>query len=66
MKKYRLKKGQEAFQIVDGPDARMKFEKGRTYTKIPKAEARRFEEVKPDAAVKTAGTTPAAKTDKKE
>ncbi len=31
MLRYRLKKGQEGFQVVDGPLAGRKFEKGKTY-----------------------------------
>lgn len=56
--KYRLKPGQESIEVVDGPHAGRVYLKGRIYTDIPEAEARRFEEVKPTAADKT---PPAAK-----
>lgn len=47
MKQYRLKPGQESFEVVDGPYANKKFKKGQVYTDIPPHELKRFEEVKP-------------------
>ena len=45
--RYRLKPGRESFQIVDGPFAGRKFERGREYKReeIPPGERARFEEV---------------------
>lgn len=42
---YRLKKGQESFQIVDGPDEGLKFERNRIYDQAPKGYENRFEPV---------------------
>jgi len=44
---YRLKKGQESFEIVDGPGEGRKFLRGRVYDgkTIPQKEAWRFEPV---------------------
>lgn len=50
MKAYRLKPGQEAFQVVDGPCEGVTFRPGMTYHEIPPREAGRFEEV-PEPAV---------------
>lgn len=47
MKQYRLKKGQESFQVVDGPLAGRKFLKGQVYAEIPPGEKGRFEEIRP-------------------
>lgn len=52
--KYRLKKGQPAFDVVDGPMAGQRFEPGVPYDEIPKGDAARFEKVKPKAAQKPA------------
>jgi len=55
---YRLKKGQEAFELVDGPMAGRKFVPGRSYEEIPAQEKRRFEKIsKPAAARKQAPAT---------
>jgi len=43
----RLKKGQEAFEIVDGPDAGLKFERDKTYDQAPKGYEDRFDKVSP-------------------
>lgn len=42
---YRLKPGQDSFEIVDGPGAGLKFLRGKVYDgkTIPKQEAWRFE-----------------------
>ena len=44
---YKLKKGIESFQVVDGPFAGRKFEKGKEYAEIPPDEAAKFEKIKP-------------------
>lgn len=46
---YKLKKGIENFQVVDGPFAGRKFGKGKEYSEaeVPPEEAKKFEEVKP-------------------
>ena len=44
--KYRLKKNAESIQIVDGPYAGRKYEKGKLYDEIPPEEAHRFERIK--------------------
>lgn len=49
--KYRLKKGQDSIEIVDGPFAKRVFIRDRVYTEIPDNEAHRFEEVKPPMPV---------------
>lgn len=65
MKQYRLKNGQENFDVVDGPHAGKKYEKGKVYTDIPENERRRFAEIKPVPA-KAAAPNPGAETGKKE
>jgi len=50
---YRLKPGQEAFEVVDGPDAGKKYVKGRAYDTVPAADKHRFERVPgPDTSAK--------------
>jgi hypothetical protein len=49
MAEYRLKTGEEAFQVVDGPFRRRRYEPGNIYNEIPPEEASRFEEVRPAA-----------------
>lgn len=46
-KKYRLRPGQETIEIVDGPMAGRRYEKGKTYAEVPPQEAHRFEEMRP-------------------
>lgn len=63
---YRLKKGQENFEVVDGAFAGKKFVRGREYDVVPPEEMRRFEKTKaapaggkakkPEHAPTTAGT----------
>jgi len=43
---FRLKKGQETFQVVDGPDAGKTFKKGVVYDKAPAGYETRFEKKK--------------------
>jgi len=54
----RLKKGREAFEIVDGPDAGQKFERNKTYDQAPRGYEDRFEKV---AQVEVPDPVPAAK-----
>ena len=42
---YQLKKGQPAFEVVDGELAGRKFAHGTLYAEIPQREAGRFERV---------------------
>lgn len=53
----KLKKGQEAFEIVDGPDRGRKFERDVEYEKPPKGYENRFEKAVPAVPVepKTSG-----------
>jgi len=44
---YKLKKGFENFQVVDGPFAGRKFEKGKEYDEVPPDEAKKFEKIRP-------------------
>jgi hypothetical protein len=46
MKKFRLKTGQESFEVVDGKKAGHAYRKGKLYTEIPSRDAWRFEAVK--------------------
>jgi len=43
---YKLKGGQEAFTIVDGPDAGRTFKRGVSYPERPRGYARMFTKVK--------------------
>ncbi len=54
--KYRLKKTEEAIQIVDGPYAGRKYAKGTLYNEIPPEEAHRFEKAKETPAGDKQGT----------
>jgi len=42
---FKLKKGQETFQVVDGPNTGKTYERGREYESIPAGEENRFEKV---------------------
>lgn len=42
---FRLKNGQEAFQVVDGPDTGKTYQRGVEYESIPAGEGHRFEKV---------------------
>lgn len=48
--KYRMKRGQEAIEVVDGPLAGKRFAPGREYDQVPEADRHRFEEVPQVAA----------------
>ncbi|MBU1193964.1 MAG: hypothetical protein KKE62_01975 [Proteobacteria bacterium] len=43
----KLKKGQEAFVVVDGPDAGRTYRQDTTYPQAPKGYETRFEQIKP-------------------
>lgn len=43
---FRLKKGQEAFEVVDGPDAGKKYERDVEYHQPPKGHENLFEPVR--------------------
>ena len=43
---YRLKKGIENFQVMSGPFAGRKFERGKQYAEIPPEESRKFEKIR--------------------
>lgn len=43
---HQLKKGQEGFRIVDGPDAGKTFERGKPYTAPPAGYENRFEKIR--------------------
>lgn len=45
---YRLKPGQETFEIMGGPDEGKQFKRGAVYDSIPEGYADRFEEIKTD------------------
>lgn len=51
---YRLKKGEENFEIVDGPDAGKKFERGKVYAERPYVLRGRFEEIPEETPPATA------------
>jgi hypothetical protein len=59
---YRLKKGIEAFSVVEGPMAGRAFAAGKTYEEIPPQEAEKFEEIK--EATDPAGKAPRVKNEK--
>jgi len=42
---YKLKNGQETFQVVDGPDTGKTYNRGVEYESIPPGEEHRFEKV---------------------
>lgn len=50
---YQLKPGQESFEVVDGPDAGKKYDKGTLYDVIPTHETHRFVIVLPDPTPET-------------
>ena len=45
MTQYKLKKGIENFQVVDGAFAGRKFVRGKAYTEVPPEEKQKFEKV---------------------
>jgi len=57
---FQLKKGKEAFTVVEGPFAKKTFKPGDLYAEIPQNEAGRFQEIKKAAPAKA----PAAETEK--
>lgn len=48
MTQYKLKKGIENFDVVDGAFAGRKFVRGKVYTEVPAEEANKFDEIKPE------------------
>mgnify|MGYP001344782933 CR=1 FL=1 len=46
---YRLKKGQQEIEVVDGPMAGRRFLPGIEYQEIPEAEKARFDKTNPPA-----------------
>jgi len=45
---YKLKDGQEAFTIVDGPDADKTYLRGKSYSQAPSGYENRFEQIRTD------------------
>lgn len=43
---YKLKKGVESFEVVDGPYAGRKYVRGKVYTDIPPEEKKKFDTIK--------------------
>ena len=43
--KYKLRKGQETFEVVDGSFVGQKYQQNTVYNKIPPAEKHRFEAI---------------------
>lgn len=58
---YRLKKGQENFQVVDGPFAYHTYRHGETYDTVPPEEAHKFDELGAGAKDQGTGKTVRAK-----
>ena len=56
---FKLKPGQEAFEIVDGPMAGQAFKPGQEYKTVPDTEKHRFKTIKPVLA-KAEKTKPTA------
>jgi len=65
---YQLKKGQEGFEMVDGPDAGKTYRRGKSYPKVPSGYENRFEKIStgkkaqkptqsPAKTIRTSGTT---------
>jgi hypothetical protein len=48
MTQYKLKKGIENFDVVDGAFAGRKFVRGKVYGEVPPEEKKKFEEIKPE------------------
>ncbi len=62
---FKLKPGQETFQVVDGPDTGKTFERGRVYETIPAGEEHRFEKVRKPVPKAEPVKTPDPKKDPK-
>lgn len=60
MADYKLKPGQEQFQVVDGPYEGRRYQPDMVYQDIPPEEAHRFDLVETEAA--TAAPAPTRKT----
>lgn len=61
---YQLKKGKEAFTVVEGPFKNQTFVPGKLYAEIPPGDAKRFTEVK-EAAPEAGAERPAKAESKK-
>ena len=48
MTQYKLKKGIENFDVVDGAFAGRKFVRGKVYGEVPPEEKKKFDEIKPE------------------
>jgi len=48
MTQYKLRKGIENFQVVDGAFAGRKFVRGKVYGEVPPEEKKKFDEIKPE------------------
>lgn len=64
--KHKLKKGIEAFEVVDGPFAGKKFQREKTYDEIPPQEKGKFEALDPTPPAASPGKRGDAKGQKKE
>ena len=53
MTHYRLKKGVENFQVVDGPFAGRKFVRGKIYNEVPPEEKGKFEKIEKNRSPST-------------
>lgn len=47
---YKLGKGREAFEIVDGPDAGLRFERNKIYDRVPAGYEDHFDRVRLEKA----------------
>jgi len=63
---FELKKGKEAFTMVEGPFGGRKFEPGKSYDEIPPGMAGNFTEIKKAAAPVREAAKPAKVADSKE
>ena len=66
MTQYKLKKGIENFQVVDGAFAGRKFVRGKVYGEVPPEEKKKFDEIKPvvkDRSPLTVARSPKEKAD---
>lgn len=60
---YKLGKGREAFEIVDGPGAGLKFERNKIYDRVPAEYEDRFDRVKPEKVPSPKPPKPVVKPD---
>lgn len=62
---YKLKNGQETFQVVDGPETGKTYKRGVEYESIPHGEEHRFEKMAKPVPMEEPVKTPDPKTDQK-